>query len=74
MSSRMTICPNRVKYVPVSTTTSPVTQEALVAVNNALKNDKDEPSLLAIGSVNSNAPDSIMNTKPNGSTLIGLIP
>jgi hypothetical protein len=62
------------KICAVSTTTSPVTQEALVAVNSASINGRDAPPLLAIGSMRSNAPVMMIATNPSGSTLIGLIP
>ncbi|MPM90830.1 hypothetical protein SDC9_137952 [bioreactor metagenome] len=43
MSSRITACPKRVKYVPVSATTKPVTQEADVAVKKASKKGMGAP-------------------------------
>ena len=69
-----TICPNKEKYVPVSATLSPVTQVALVEVNSALKNGRDDPSLLEIGNINNNAPVKMTTIKPSGKTLIGFIP
>ena len=53
---------------------SPVTQVALVEVNSALKNGRDDPSLLEIGNINNNAPVKMTTIKPNGNTLIGFIP
>ena len=53
---------------------SPVTQVALVEVNSALKNGRDDPSLLEIGNINNNAPVKMTTIKPSGKTLIGFIP
>jgi hypothetical protein len=60
----MTICPNVVKYVPVSTTTSPVTHVAEVAVKSASINGSGSPLADAIGSDNNTAPSKMINAKP----------
>ena len=62
MSARMTIWPNGLKWVPVSTTVNPVTQVALVAVNSASTKDNDFPTE-AGGSISNNAPIRIAPAK-----------
>ena len=61
---RIITWPNRLHWVQVSTTTSPVTQVALVAVNRQFKNGSDCPSRLAIGSMRSSVPVMIIIKKP----------
>jgi hypothetical protein len=56
MRVRMTILPKRLKAVAVSTTMSPVTQTAEVAVNQASIKERLFPSADAKGSVNSRVP------------------
>ena len=51
------------KYVPVSTTTRPVTQEAEVAVKRASTKDSPAPSRPAKGSISSRAPARISPAK-----------
>jgi hypothetical protein len=60
----ITICPNKDHWVQVSLTISPVTQDALVAVNRQLKKSSDCPSLLEIGSIKSKAPVKIRQKNP----------
>lgn len=52
----ITSLPNQEKYVPVSTTTSPVTHEVEVAVNSASIKRRLLPSALDIGSIKSSEP------------------
>ena len=73
MSTRMTICPNSVKCVPVSTTTRPVTQEADVAVNSASKKLSGSP-WEAMGNISSSAPRRATHKKPSGRIRMGLMP
>ena len=61
---RISTWPNRLHWVQVSTTTRPVTQVALVAVNRQLKNGSDCPSRLAMGRVSRSAHVIIMIKKP----------
>ena len=68
----MTICPIAVKLSAVSTTTSPVTQTALVDVNNAFKKDKCTPFFKENGIINSTAPTRITALKPSAMILLGL--
>ena len=62
MSARMTIWPNGLKWVPVSTTVNPVTQVALVAVNSASTKDNDFPTE-AGGNISINVPVRIAPAK-----------
>jgi hypothetical protein len=59
------------QYVPVSTTTSPVTQTADVAVNMASKKGVHSPELELKGIDNKNAPNKIMPPKLNTITWAG---
>ena len=69
MRIRSTACPNAPKYVAVSpTTTSPVVETALVAVNIASKKFIHSPLLELTGRQSTNAPASI--TKKNPSTIL----
>ena len=57
----MTICPNWVKKLPVSTTIRPVTQTALVEVNKA--SISVIPEWVALGSISNITPITIMDKK-----------
>ncbi len=59
----ITSLPNQEKYVPVSTTTSPVTHEVEVAVNSASIKRRLLPSALDIGSIKSSEPQKISIAK-----------
>ncbi|MGZ0788063.1 hypothetical protein ACXM5X_34600, partial [Pseudomonas saponiphila] len=61
INSAMTICPKGVKTVPVSTTTSPVTVTAEVAVNRLCSQVIDDS--VAIGSLSKQVPKMINNAK-----------
>ncbi len=56
MSARITTCPKGLQWLAVSSTTSPVTQVALVAVKRASMNLVPCPSAEAIGSMSSPVP------------------
>ncbi|MCC2685170.1 MAG: hypothetical protein K0R75_2069 [Paenibacillaceae bacterium] len=60
----MTNCPNIVYWVPVSTTTRPVTHVEVVAVNKASIQATGDP-VEEIGSVNRNAPIRMINPNPD---------
>jgi hypothetical protein len=60
------------KVVPVSTTTSPVTQTAEVAVKSASKYDKLRWLIVATGSDKSIEPKNIIIAKLSTSTFAGL--
>ena len=72
MSAATIACPIAVKLSAVSTTTSPVTQTALVDVNNAFKKDKCTPFFKENGIINSTAPTRITALKPSAMILLGL--
>ena len=59
MSKIITICPNKEKYLPVSTTANPVTQAADVAVKSASTQGMEVPLTVARGSIKSNVPQRI---------------
>lgn len=67
--SKITICPKIDQYVPVSTTTNPVTQVALVAVNNDVKGFVQDRLTLLKGVDNKNPPNRITIRKPNANIL-----
>ena len=67
----MTACPNRLNVSPVSTTTSPVTQTALVAVNSASSGPTCAPGCTANGSISSAAPSKISSAKPTAMMRAG---
>ena len=60
----MTACPKKLKVSAVSTTTSPVTQTALVAVNSASSGVTYAPGCTAKGSISSAAPHKISSANP----------
>ncbi len=62
--NKITICPKTVQFDAVSTTTSPVTQVALVAVNSAVKKSVSPPAAVDIGSINSNVPAPMTSRYP----------
>ena len=68
----ITSWPKRVKVVPVSTTTSPVTQIAEVAVKTASRIAKPCPLVVASGKLRSNAPHRISAAKPRTNTRGGV--
>ena len=63
MSKRITICPKRLQCDAVGTTTSPVTQVLVVAVNNASIKEVGAPLFVLIGSDSRVAPTSIAAKK-----------
>ena len=63
--------PNPLQYVPVSTTTSPVTHTAEVAVKRAVRNDAECPSAVAKGKLRSSAPRRIIAANPYKKTRAG---
>ncbi|MNS63965.1 hypothetical protein D3C72_970750 [compost metagenome] len=73
----MTTWPNLVKSMPVSLTTSPVTQVADVDVNSALMNSSGFPLVFEIGSIRSTVPSIIIAAKPStriwGGDSLGLL-
>ena len=64
MSTSITAWPKNVQYVPVSTTTSPVTQLALVAVKSAGTKPVTVPDFDEMGSISNSVPSSIIRKKP----------
>ncbi len=62
--NKITICPNIVQCVQVSTVTSPVTHPALTAVNKASKKDVGSPLFAAIGSISRAVPINIIIKNP----------
>ncbi|MNZ65510.1 hypothetical protein D3C78_837070 [compost metagenome] len=68
ISAIITVFPKMVNVVPVSSTTSPVTQVADVAVNNASIKLTAFPLVLEMGSISSKAPIRMIDAKP--STII----
>jgi len=66
----ITVCPNLVKYVPLSTTTSPVTHTAEVDVNKASKNEI-RPVCVEMGSESKIAPIKMRAAKPPTKILGG---
>ena len=69
MSTRMMVCPIGVNAVAVSTTTSPVTQTALVEVNNA--SITLSSMLVELGNNSSNVQITMSNTKLMRNTIAG---
>ncbi len=67
----MTTCPNPVQYVGVSTTVKPVTQTALVEVNNAVTKPAPPGPDSAIGSINSPVPTATAAANPVTTTCAG---
>ena len=65
MSSRMTAWPKPDQYVAVSTRTSPVTQEALTAVNSAVTKPVASPLSEAAGSISNMVPAAMTVKKPS---------
>ena len=65
--------PNSLQYVPVSTTTNPVTHTAEVEVNRAFKNPILSPFWVEIGKFNIIAPNNINIPNPITITLAGSI-
>ena len=63
MRNRMTTCPNILHAVAVGNVTRPVTQVAVVAVNNASMYDTATPSRALIGSANNTLPQRIVIRK-----------
>ncbi len=63
MRIKITICPKSVKWLPMSTTLSPVTQVALVAVNRESMKEVFWPETEAVGIIKSTAPNTITSAK-----------
>ena len=66
-----TMCPFCVKYVAVSTTINPVTQQALIDVNSASKKGIIWTSLVISGIISKPAPTAMSNMKERISSLGG---
>ncbi len=64
MSARMTPWPKPLQWVPVSTTASPVTHTAEVAVKNASRVEVERPDAVENGSARSAAPTVMTVTNP----------
>lgn len=69
----MTICPQTVKAVAVSTTISPVTRTALVAVNNASTRGKPSPSVVVSGIISARVPTTITSRKLSATVWAGCV-
>jgi hypothetical protein len=67
----ITVCPNKVKTVPVSTTLSPVTLAAEVAVKRAFTKPMPSP-VTDMGSMSRKAPTRINKAYPITDILAGL--
>ena len=63
MSTTSTACPNKVNWVMVSYSVSPVTQDAEADVNSASKKGRHCPSRDEMGSISSSAPARIRQAK-----------
>lgn len=61
-STRITVCPNPLQWVAVSTTVSPVTHTAEVAVNAACNKFVERPAAVERGSRSSAVPAEIAPT------------
>ena len=70
IKTRMTSCPKVLRALPVSTTTSPVTQLADTAVKSASTNLR-RPIVDAAGSISSTVPREISVANANMETLAG---
>ena len=64
-------CPNGLQWVAVSTTTSPVTHTADVAVNRAVIGSVQVPAVEAIGSIRIPVPIAIRTRNPSARTTSG---
>ena len=73
MAAISTTCPKSDQCVPVSTSTCPVTQTALVAVNKPLPNPMLRPFCAAHGSDSSTPPSTISARNPSAITRSGRI-
>ena len=71
ISARMTPSPNPDQYVDVSTTTSPVTQIAETAVNNAVPSPVRSPLSEATGSISRMVPTTVASANPATTTRPG---
>ena len=71
MSARITTLPNRLQCTAVSTTTSPVTQTEVVAVNSAVSGPVCCPLAVEIGSHSSSVPTRIAERKLSGISRTG---
>ena len=69
--ARITTCPKRVQCAQVSTRTSPVTQEAEVAVNRQVMGSVGMPFRLEMGSISSRVPTKMMIPKETTTILAG---
>jgi hypothetical protein len=70
----MIVFPKTLQYVPVSTTTSPVTQTADVEVNKAFINEVDSPENVLIGSIRKMVPIIIILKKLSTNICAGFSP
>ena len=71
---RIRICPKTDQWLNVSTSTSPVTQEALVAVNSAVIKSVHCPLLEETGSVRRQAPMKMIAIKFSAIVLVLFTP
>lgn len=69
MRNSSTACPKNVKYAPVFTSDSPVTQVAEVAVKSAVRKGVVSPVLDDTGSMISSVPTNISTAKPSAMRL-----
>src|SRR6056297_1835942 len=74
ISASTTAWPNGLKSPPVSTTIRPVTQTALVAVNNASSTPMLAPSACDAGNASSTVPTPMAARKPSATHCAGRIP
>ena len=73
MPARSTQRPKTDQWVAVSTTTRPVTQTALVAVNSAVSGSVHVPARLEAGSISSRVTSAMIAAKPSAMTPCALI-
>ena len=71
MRASTTTCPNGLQYVPVSTTTRPVTHTAETAVNSAVTGPVQAPEALEMGSIRTTVPRAMRTRNPVTSATPG---
>ena len=72
MRSKITACPKKDHVWQVSTMTSPVTQVAEVAVNNAVKSPTLSPLRVEMGRLSSSVPSRMMPPKERATSRVAL--
>lgn len=70
--ANITSCPKTEKWVPVSTTASPVTQVAETAVKKASVSSMDSPVVVATGSASRKVPAKMTSAKLRMTICVGL--